>query len=907
MTVSSETNKSGPYSGNGVTTVFAYGFRILDATHLRVVSTQAGAETTVSPSAYTVSGVGSPSGGNVTFTTAPVSGVTITILRDVPFVQETDLENQGAFFAEVVEDAFDAAAMRDQQLKEELGRALQLPVAVGSGVSPEVPAPEANKVLGWSNDAARLQNLDVTDFATIIVATGTANVDTFTGDGVTVDFALSENPGTLANLDVSVNGATLVPGVDYTWISGVTLTFTVAPAVADEILVRYTRGLPQGITEADLVQTDQGPNLQILLDLKHRPVADLLANTTLTYGNVTAGLEFEAGGFRYEVAASGASDQHVTTAGGVKLYVLPGGSSSYNVKAFGAVGDGIADDTAKIQAALNTGSGATVYIPKGTYLVSSLTALTETIICGDGRGSVLKASGTGNILVINGVSGGTQIEDVTVRDLSFLGLNNMTTGPLGCGVISSHSINTVVENCYFDSFGPGAADTSSGGAAICFYVGCIGPVARGNTVVNGTGYLNGVDIAVYSAGGDAIIDGNKCYSVNSNGIYTNAATKTGRIIITNNICKNHTRHGIIPVYGGTGGGVGDTTGDLVDTIVANNICENCDSTGIYVNTNADGMVIANNIIESCSGGGPNGYTLDGGISLLGTGNKIVTGNFIRNTGYTSAGVQRVINTSGVANDPTRTAGIRVSNSVAGIVSGNVIVGGSGRGIDLANGAAGVQIVDNTITNPEYAAIHISALNNAGANSIIARNKIDVSISDAMGIWHRGSAAADQCFIEENRIKGKKAATAKDGIRFEGNGITGSVSRNDIGSFDVGLNLQSTLMSTRLGDTCVFDGNQIHDNTEGFRFLSDLTDFGFYRNFVFANNGTNTVDQFGRNTVRPAVSVSPHKLFYRSAEPTVGTWAVGDRVINTAPTVGQPKSWVCTVAGTPGTWVSEGNL
>lgn len=45
----------------------------------------------------------------------------------------------------------------------------------------------------------------------------------------------------------------------------------------------------------------------------------------------------------------------------------------------------------------------------------------------------------------------------------------------------------------------------------------------------------------------------------------------------------------------------------------------------------------------------------------------------------------------------------------------------------------------------------------------------------------------------------------------------------------------------------------------------------------------------------------------TAAPTTGTWKVGDRVFNSAPSIGQPKSWVCTVAGTPGTWTSEGNL
>ena len=42
-------------------------------------------------------------------------------------------------------------------------------------------------------------------------------------------------------------------------------------------------------------------------------------------------------------------------------------------------------------------------------------------------------------------------------------------------------------------------------------------------------------------------------------------------------------------------------------------------------------------------------------------------------------------------------------------------------------------------------------------------------------------------------------------------------------------------------------------------------------------------------------------------PTSGTWNAGHVIHNGAPAVGQPKGWVCTVAGTPGTWVSLGNL
>jgi hypothetical protein len=44
-----------------------------------------------------------------------------------------------------------------------------------------------------------------------------------------------------------------------------------------------------------------------------------------------------------------------------------------------------------------------------------------------------------------------------------------------------------------------------------------------------------------------------------------------------------------------------------------------------------------------------------------------------------------------------------------------------------------------------------------------------------------------------------------------------------------------------------------------------------------------------------------------AIPNGGTWDRGARFLNSYPAVGEPKGWICTVSGTPGTWVSEGNL
>ncbi|SFN77656.1 hypothetical protein SAMN05216573_12144 [Bradyrhizobium sp. Rc3b] len=127
MTVASEVNRSGPYIGNGVTTIFAYGFLILNEAHVKVIRTEAGIDTVLEfGSDYTVTGVGETGGGSITMIAAPIAGQNITIARNVPFTQETDLENQGPFYAQTVEVALDFVAMRDQQLSERLDRAVVL-------------------------------------------------------------------------------------------------------------------------------------------------------------------------------------------------------------------------------------------------------------------------------------------------------------------------------------------------------------------------------------------------------------------------------------------------------------------------------------------------------------------------------------------------------------------------------------------------------------------------------------------------------------------------------------------------------------------------------------------------------------------------------------------------------------
>lgn len=48
-------------------------------------------------------------------------------------------------------------------------------------------------------------------------------------------------------------------------------------------------------------------------------------------------------------------------------------------------------------------------------------------------------------------------------------------------------------------------------------------------------------------------------------------------------------------------------------------------------------------------------------------------------------------------------------------------------------------------------------------------------------------------------------------------------------------------------------------------------------------------------------------FCYTAAPTVGTWKVGDQIWNTAPAAAGAPGWICTTAGTPGTWKAMASL
>lgn len=157
------------------------------------------------------------------------------------------------------------------------------------------------------------------DNITTTVAFATTEVDQFVGTGSQVAFTLGSAPGSLNNLTVVINGLQMKPTTDYT-VSGTTLTFTTAPALSDEIMARYGRG-------------------------------------------ITPGAATDANDVAYQPSGSGA----VARTAQAKL------RESVSVKDFGAVGDGVTSDQVAVAAAVAAAyaAGDDLYWPDGTYLTTA--------------------------------------------------------------------------------------------------------------------------------------------------------------------------------------------------------------------------------------------------------------------------------------------------------------------------------------------------------------------------------------------------------------------------------------------------------------------------------------------------------------------------------------------------------
>jgi len=531
-------------------------------------------------------------------------------------------------------------------------------------------------------------------------------------------------------------------------------------------------------------------------------------------------------------------------------------SGPVNVKWFGAVGDGAADDSVVIQAALTIGDE--VLFPAGTYMHSAtLTGKSNQRIVFD-KGATLKATSAAAL-----GSGGVQgLAFTSATNISVIGFNydgnrvgRAPTGGVG-GATGAHSLvfngcsdvyveQPMISNSPADgiliSYSNSAADTRShnvvciGGRVTNAYRNGISITGARNCKIvgtrcdntNGTAPEYGIDVegdlaaAPQNNNDNVVID--SCYLHNNTGRGASLAGHTMRSAIINCLAANN----------------GGTT-DAVECWGLS------DEAGTVTAQSTDNRIENNHVFGTIIGGS----SIYGGI-LVRSDNTIIKGNII---------------------DAAGGRGIRadVATATGQVIEDNHITSAATYGIQ-ADGSIGVKIHNNTID---------AVANSGGAYGILtALDRAEVVGNKVYGVegvanWHIYSLSGIGCICSRNIVDGTSAAAPAKGIIFN-------------------------------GTNAVITDNQAYGcGTIGAGFMMDFSGRGWSK--LSGNYDAGAASALATSPFEWAGESGKYRLTL-SGTPTVGFFANGDRYYLRTVSAGGVEGSTCVTGGSPGTWKTFGSI
>ncbi len=627
----------------------------------------------------------------------------------------------------------------------------------------------------------------------------------------------------------------------------------------------------------------------------------------------------------------------------------------YNVRGYGAKGDGATDDAEAIDSAFDAAEdGSIVYFPAGTYVLSTATTLeyAKSLSVLFAPGAVIDATGstvdaaspiikfTGSVgtyyLLGGAITAGDRtltVDEDLADTLSEGDLIQVTTdsdkGGSGelwndsganyfkgefCEVLSVSDTTVTVKSEFVDSYTAantvvarispvkvildnfrlaatpanhqvgvridygkdvrivGGNVTGTAHSCLSLY-NCLGATVDGFSAsdfyLTGTGTNYGISLATCQ---DIVIQ--NCHVTGGRHAVSIGGWEPCRFIeITNNIfdsdgnstigaidahantqyitiANNFSRHGLVIA--------GIDTRILNNTFISNDLGMN-----YHITYRPDGDDITCNYLEIS------------GNTIIGDESGILI--------YTDLAANRTIKNLTVANNTCKAdVGLTVSQGTADtltieslLVTGNQFADTKGVLIAGYGNSDRMAFTDIVISNNIFtcSSMPIQIHRADGTTLTISNNTITTSAETSGTIDAYSNATIQDIIFSDNTVR----CTHADGAQYA---VTLTASRYIAFTNNLLDNFQNDGGAELVAADILYQGNKQYDCTGNI----SLTGRCFYQTF-------------GNDNVRT----------WGTAAPTAGTWKVGDICDNSSPSVGQPKGWRCTVAGTAGTWVSEGNL
>ena len=565
----------------------------------------------------------------------------------------------------------------------------------------------------------------------------------------------------------------------------------------------------------------------------------------------------------------------------------------FDVRNYGTVGDGTTNDTSAIQAAIDaahTAGGGTVYFPTGTYLISlgpsggatgGITVTSNVTLQGSPGATLTCVTDTATTPQV-GIGIGTSTTPATyvqIRDLHIDGLLSISTQDewATCIYLYNNATDVRISGCEVENW--------MGDVVACG----TDPQRTGTGVtrvtVDNNHFHDDVGQAVIAAGSDHTTGPSKwliCdnYFHDSTGGAECVWLEATNCTVRNNVVDNYG-----PVLVRPSSPYCSVTDNL---LYAGVVPGPATSHVAMLATAASYTTFARNLVDSSDNAWQWPISIGEGVSDTLDGILIESNELIRYDGATSGIIAltplsawRVINNhfsqASSANPAVDQADLNTAHLTSTIAVGAVI---SGNVFDSAGPSINIWRSTDLIISDNVVNYGSVALYNP-VRAIVTGNR--VSATSANASWAAATAltllGGSQCVVANNELKVGSQSGPTATVELYGDGTVGGAIDNLVAN-----NVLYSDKTNHAGDYVAGDDRNI----------------------------------FGPNILKGSASTpyvltgtSSKQLFFNqsngTAAPTSGTWARGDIMWNTTPSSGGPPGWVCTTAGSPGTWKAMANL